>query len=270
MRPLVASWSKPGDVVVIAPYWAEPLARRSFGDALMPLRDVARPDTTRYAEALEVSTLGSRSPELAGWKVLRETKQDPFVLRAVANPAPSVITYDFTDHVDPAFAEARIEHNAVVADCPYNPTAPVEGGGLGGPPIYPAARFMCPGQPAHVFVGVTIIDDEQAHPRRCIWSHPPGGDVEMVTRFRDVPLGTKLHGHTGMGWLIERDRAVPRFTIRIVVGSDEVGQVVHEPGDFWKSFEIPVGAAARGKAHVEFRVSAPGAGTHVCFAADSR
>jgi len=270
VRPLVASWWKPESVVVIAPYWAEPLARHGFGDAIMPLRDVARPDATRYAEAIEVSTLGSRSPELAQWKVLREAKQGRFVVRAVVNPSPPVVTYDFTDQVDPAFADARIDHRSGAADCPFHASATAEGGGLGGPPIYPAARFICPGQPAHVSVGVTIIDDEQAHPRRCIWSHPPGDEVELVTRFRNVSLGTMLHGHTGMGWLIERDQAVSRFTIRVTVAGEEVGKVVHQPGDFWKAFEIPLGLAAHRVADVEFRVSAPGGGTHVCFAVDSR
>src|ERR1700760_4552103 len=54
-----------GDVVVIAPEWADPAARRVMGDDLMPLRDVARPDVTRYEHAVEVSIVGGRAPELA-------------------------------------------------------------------------------------------------------------------------------------------------------------------------------------------------------------
>jgi hypothetical protein len=92
-----------------------------------------------------------------------------------------------------------------------------------------------------------------------------------VTRFRQVPLGSKIRGHVGMGWIIERDLAVPAFTVKLVVGGEEVGTVVHETGDFWKAFEIPLGPrVAQGTADVEFRVSAPGGGTHVCFEADSR
>jgi hypothetical protein len=147
----------------------------------------------------------------------------------------------------------------------------MESGGLGGAPVYPTARFACVGEGNHVFVGLTLVEDEQQHPRRCIWSHPPGSDAELVTRFREAPLGTKIRGHVGMGWLIERDLAVPSFTVKVVVGGEEVGKVLHEPGDFWKSFEVPLGpAVAHGTADVEFRVSAPGGGTHVCFEADSR
>src|SRR4051794_6255769 len=61
VRPLVASWHHPGDVVVISPFWAEPMARLKFGDAMMPLREVARPDITRYARALEVSIVGGHA-----------------------------------------------------------------------------------------------------------------------------------------------------------------------------------------------------------------
>jgi hypothetical protein len=270
LRPLVASWYKAGAAVVVAPYWAEPMARLAFGDELMPVRDVARPDVTRYAETVEVSILGSRAPELEGWKMVREERKGRFTVRAMQNPAPSDITFDFTDHIEPSAAAVRVDKKTGTVDCAFNPNAAMESGGLGGPPVYPSARFACPGEATHVFVGVTIIDDEQSHPRRCVWSHPPGNHDELVTRFREVPLGTKIHGHAGAGWLIERDRAVPPFLIKVTVSGAEVGRVVHEPGDGWKPFEIALGGASRQTADVEFRVSAPLGGTHVCFEADSR
>ncbi len=269
VRPLVASWYKPGDVVVVAPYWAEPMARWKFGEQLMPLADVARPDPTRYAEAIEVSAMGKRSPELEGWRLVRETKQGPFTVRALANPAPSSIRYVFVDHVTPESMEANIEKGATKTPCAFTTTATIEGGGLGGPPIYPATRFACAGQPSHVFVGVTIIDDQYQHPRRCIWAHPPG-EGELVARFHRVPLGSLLHGHAGMGWIPDRDRTTPPFTIRVLAGTTEVGQVVHQPGEFWKPFDLALGSLAGSSADVEFRVSAEQGGTHVCFEADSR
>jgi hypothetical protein len=270
VRPLVASRYQAGSVVVIAPYWAEPMARLAFGDELMPLRDVARPDATRYPQAIEVSILGSRAPELTGWQVVREERQGKFVVRAVQNPAPPNVTFDFTDHIDPSFAAVRVEKKTGSTECPFTPTAQMESGGLGGPPVYPTARFACPGEPNHVFVGVTIVEDEKQHPRRCVWSHPPGNDNELVTRFRDVPLGNVIRGHAGMAWIIERDGTVLPFTVRVTVAGEEVGSVVHAPGDFWKPFEFPLGSARERTADVEFRVSAPLGGTHVCFEADSR
>ena len=174
----------------------------------MPTRDVARPDATSYREALEVATLGSRSPELAGWKVVRETKHGSFTLRELSNPASPAVTYDFVDHIDAESADVRIVQGASEVTCSFTKSAAVESGGLGGTPTYPAARFTCPGQPSHVFVGVTIIEDDKFRPRRCIWSHPPAAG-EMVTRFKNVPLGTELRGHTGMRWVIVRDGVNP-------------------------------------------------------------
>jgi hypothetical protein len=270
IRPLVASWYQPGNVVVVAPYWAEPMARWKLGDTLMPPRDVARPDATRYAAAIEVSAIGARSPELATWKVTREEKHGRFTVRALANPSPPTVTYDFGDHIAPDTVDVRTERGGVRTACPYTTTAPLEGGGLGGPPIYPAARFVCPGEPSHVFVGTTFIDDEQNRPRRCVWAHPPAGESEIVARFHAVPLGNVIHGHAGMGWLTERDENVPTFTIRVVVGAVEIGRFVHRAGDFWKEFDLPLGAASRTAADVEFHVTAPPGGTHACFEADSR
>ncbi len=271
LRPVVASFYQAGEAVVVAPHWAEPMARLAFGDELMPLRDVARPDVSRYRRVLEVSTLGARAPELQGWKSAREERRGKFTVRVLENPSPVDVTFDFTDHIEPSVAAVRVEKTPGAVDCVFNASAGVESGGLGGAPVFPAARFVCPGEPTHVFVGVTIIDDEKARPRRCIWSHPPGSAAELVTRFGAVPLGAKIHGHAGLGWLIERDRTTPPFTIKVVVAGQEVGQVVHTSGDFWKLFELTLpDAVANHTADVEFRVSAPGAGTQVCFEADSR
>ncbi len=66
--PAVRETKREGDLLVVSPGWADPAARRALGDALMPLRDEARPDATRYAHALELSILGEHAHELAGWR----------------------------------------------------------------------------------------------------------------------------------------------------------------------------------------------------------
>jgi hypothetical protein len=272
VRPLVASWYRPGELVVIAPYWAEPMARWSFGDDLMRTRDVARADATGYREALEVATLGSRSPELDGWSVVRTAKQGKFTVRELTNPAKPDVTYDFTDHIDPSSAEVGIVpssgNNTIV--CPFTATASVESGGLGGPPTFPANRFACPGQPTYVFVGVTIVEDEPWHPRRCVWSHPPPAGSEIVTTFKNVPLGDRIYGHSGMRWIIERDLATAPFVIRVTVNGEEIGRAEHSDGDSWKLFEMPLGGWAHKQADVAFHVSSKGGGSGACFAADTR
>ena len=103
----VKAMKQPGDLLVIAPPWADPAARKAFGDELMPLRDVARPDVTRYAHALEVSILGQRGEELQGWREEGREEHGKFTLRRLENPAPARVLYDFVDHARPPEADVR-------------------------------------------------------------------------------------------------------------------------------------------------------------------
>lgn len=266
--PAVREIKHVGDLVVIAPGWADPAARRALGDELMPLRDVARPDLTRYAHALELSILGERAAELRPFRELDRREVGPFLLRRLENPAPVRVLYDFTDHVRPPFADAR----STEADlpCTWNPHAQIAAGGLGGHPTFPPERFECPGG---VFfnVGVTVIADEELRPRRCIWSHP-FAKGELVTRFHKVPLGAVIRGHGGLYWLVERERRGAPVTLTVRVDGDTLGSYVHRDGDGWTLFEMPTGAhAGAPEAEVEFAVSTTNyRDRHFCFEADTR
>lgn len=271
-KPVVERAWHPGEPVVVAPYWAEPIARWKLGDALMPVREVARPDTTRYARAVEVSAMGARSPELAGWRVEREAKAGRLTVRTLVNPSPAHVTFDFTDGARPPFAEATVVRPGREQACTWTEVAPVETQGIFGPPAFPAQRFRCDGESSATFVGVTVIDDEHEHPRRCIWSSPPSAGGELVTKYANVPLGSVVRGHLGIDWIAERDRAGATMTVRVVVDGDEIGKVTHDDGEGWKAFELPLGAHAHAAAAtVEFHASAANApNRHLCFEADSR
>lgn len=268
LRAPVLAARKEGDLVVIAPPWAEPLARQALGDDLMPMRDVARPDVTRYASAIEVSILGERSAELDGWIEQSRKEHGKFVLRELRNPAPAHVVFDFVDHVRPPFADVRGTEPETA--CPWNPRAKAVSGGLGGHPTFPTERFECP---AGVFfnVGVTVIADQDFGPRRCIWSHPLARG-ELVTRFRDVPLGSSIRGHGGMYWIVERNLTGAPVTLTVRVDKEVIGQYTHEDGDGWSAFEFPLGThAGKTAAEVEFAVTTTNyLHRHFCFEADSR
>jgi hypothetical protein len=257
-----------GDLLVVVPSWADPAARRALGDELMPLRDVARPDVTRYAHAVELSILGERAEELRGFREIERRSVGKFLLRRLANPSPATVVYDFVDHLDPAAADVRGTDPPVT--CAWNPRASVAAGGLGGHPTFGPQRFECPGG-VYFNVGVTVIADEEFRPRRCIWSHPFARG-EIVTRFRDVPLGQVIRGHGGMYWIIEREKKGAPVTLTVRVDGDTVGSFVHEDGDGFSAFEIPLGKhAGAAKATVELAVSSPSYhNRHFCFEADTR
>jgi hypothetical protein len=264
----VRAEKREGDLLVVAPAWADPAARRGLGDDLMPVRDEARPDVTRYAHALELSILGEHDPELAGWREESARREGKFLLRRLENPSPAHVVYDFVDHARPPSADVR--GTDPPAACTWNPRAQIIAGGLGGHPTFPAERFECPGGP-YFNVGVTVIADEEFRPRRCLWSHPLARG-EIVTRFHDVPLGRTIRGHGGMYWIIEREKRGAPVTLTVRVDGDTVGTTVHRDGDGWAAFSFDLGAHAGARAaEVEFAVSSPNnLHRHFCFEADTR
>jgi hypothetical protein len=268
IRDVVRAEKRPGELVVIAPRWADPVARRAFGDELMPMKDEARPDESRYAGALEISILGERSGELSDFREESRRTEGKFLLRHVVNPKPAHVVFDFVDGARPPIADVRGTDPPMT--CSWNPHAPVEAGGFGAHPTFPAERFACPSG-VFFFVGPTIIADQDFRPRRCLWSHPPARG-EMVTRFHGVPLGTSIHGHGGMHWMTERNLTGAPITLTVRVDGDPIGSISHVDGDGWKAFDLPLGShAGATSADVEFAVTTTNyRDRHFCFEADTR
>jgi hypothetical protein len=266
--PRLTLLRKESDLVVIAPQWAEPAARMVLGDKVMPVRDVARPDESRYATVMEISILGQRSKYTKGWPETQRESVGKFEVRRLQNPGFRPVIYDFVDHLNGADA-AAVVHDAQDQPCTWSERAQLFAGGLGGAPTFPAARFVCPA-PMHVFAGVTVVEDQDYLPRRCIMMHAPDkGYVEA--RYRDVPLGSEIRGHSGMRMIIERELAGAPIVLEVYVDGQKVGQDVHDDGQFWKAWRIELGSWAGKRGEVAFRVSSPReAQRQMCWEADTR
>lgn len=258
----------PSAPVVVAPRWAEPLARQALGDERMPLAHVARPDTHRFERAVEVSILGQRAPELGGWVEKSRLERGKFVYRLLENPRFRPVITDFVERARPPGAEVFLSEPR--DPCRWNAHARPMSGGLGGNPTFAPERFECAGGP-FFNVGVTVIADEEFVARRCLWSHPPRVG-EIVTRFGDVALGATIEGHSGMYWMIERERRGAPVKLTVRVDGEVIGAVLHLDGDGWAPFELALGAHAhKPHAAVEFGVSSPNyQHRHFCFEATSR
>jgi hypothetical protein len=266
VRATIAETRRHGELVVVAPEWAEPNARHAFGDALMPLSDVARADESARPRAIEVSILGASAPELSDWKIVSEKISGKFRIRVLQNPAPAVVAYDFVDHV--ADAEVSDVRAGATTPCPWDASARKSAGGLHGDPAFPGKRHQCAGADSH-FVGVTVIEDKEWRGRRCLWASPSGGTLSI--RYHDVTLGHVLRGYGATPWWVERELRGPPIELSVFVGGVPAGKVVHRAGESWKRFELPVPVGAGSHADVEFRFeSVHGRERQFCFQADTR
>jgi hypothetical protein len=79
-----------GDLIVVAPAWADPVARKWLG-ALVTLDDVARMDAARYARLWEISVRGERAPETQGAKLTWEKTYGAVRVRLYTQEPASVV-----------------------------------------------------------------------------------------------------------------------------------------------------------------------------------
>lgn len=266
VRNELARLRKNRELVVIAPSWAEPLARHAFGDELLPLAQVARPDSSGFSRAIEVSTLGAESAELASWRTLTTIEQGRFSLRVRENPNFSPTRFDFVEAVARGEAQISVRLRGADEPCRFSERARAASGGLHGHVAYPRARFRC-GKGDEVFVGVTVIDDQQYRPRRCILARAPASGSLRI-RFPAVPLASSLRGYAGLSYFIHRDGSTRPVTLRVKLGGREIGDYVHRDETGWHPFEF--GSEPSAAADVEFEVESAAPGRDFCFFADSR
>jgi hypothetical protein len=267
LSPRIERLKRPGEPLLIAPEWAQPLARQAFGDAAFPLSELARPDLLGYRRVLEVSALGARTEETRGWRQLSEEDSGRFTLRILENPTPRSAKYHFVDHVHPPHLSVAVVVNGEATVCPFTDQARVSSGGLHGQVTFPRARFRCPGGDAF-FVGVTSIDDQEYRPRRCIWARPPESGA-LRLRFSNVPVGRSLRGFAGLSYFLHRDGVGKPITLRARIGEHVVGEYTHRDEWGFRGFEFAT-AGVSAASDVEFEITAEGGmARDFCFLAES-
>lgn len=115
---VVRAERRPGDLIVAAPAWADPILRVHLGD-LIPPEMAGRMDDRRFPRVWEISQRGARSPEGQRGEVRVERAFGRLRLRLIERPAPAV-TYDFVARwADARLADprpARLERKIVEVD----------------------------------------------------------------------------------------------------------------------------------------------------------
>lgn len=260
---------QPGDLVVVAPTWADPLLREHLGDVIS-LEDAGRSDLAQYRRLWALSIRGHRPAEAPPSAPELDEQIGPVrVLRW--DLAPGGVLYDFTEHV----REARVSmvQGENEAPCPLRTEGRARGGGLGAGPITPAERHVCDPRRPWLWVGATVQDDLDLMPRYCIYQHPAGREPIRAT-FDDVPLGDELVLYGDIYYEHERDRAHGPVNVAVFVDGEQVGRMVHRDGDGWKRMVASTqreGQPRRARGEVRIEVSADDANLRtLCWAATTR
>lgn len=241
-----------GDLVVVSPRWAEPLARQAFGDTLLPLVDVGRPDVSGYARAVEVSLFGERASELSQFREVASETFGKFEIRSLENPSQEPVLYSFTDHVRPNELFPVEWNGEAERSCPFTDQAPSSGGGLGGHNAYPRERFRCSGGEPF-FVGVTVMDDQNYRPRRCVYAHPPINST-LHLRFPRVPVGRKIKGYAGESFLIARDATSSGVELAVFVDGREIARHGFKSSEGFAPFDFALPPPSAQTMEVTFQI----------------
>lgn len=227
----VRAQHRPGDLIVFAPGWVDPVGRLHLGD-LIPLEMAGRQDADRYGVIWELAVRGARAPETAG---LRPGWQRGFAGVSVRR-----------------FERTPVE---VVADL-----VEVAAAGPG--------RLRVGGQVAR---GPQVVLAEVGFtPRRCVQVVPaPGREIEVT--FPAVTLGRELVGGVGLADVFTRRDVRTPIELVVRVGEQEVARARAGVDDGWVRWrgattpgtaDVTVVARALGGARARDRL--------VCFAAEAR
>jgi hypothetical protein len=242
LAPTEADWAaaarevragfQPGDLIVAAPAWADPIMRVHLGD-LVPLPVATRFDDARFGRVWEVSQRGARAPEATRGDVALERRFGALTVRRVERPAATV-TYDFQDR----FADAHVSRRMLGqpdAVCPWE-----------------VDRFQCPNI-GYNFVRLQTVEVAQKLHRAMLAQPVAGGEV--VIEFPVVPLGKELVVGTGLHDTWARKAANGPVDLRVVVAGTPQAAVRTTNESGWLVTRIDTAAHAGRTVAVQFVIS---------------
>jgi hypothetical protein len=262
LAPALLKLKPPGVPVVVAPAWAEPLLRQAAPEAF-PLTELARADDRAFAAFLEVSLLGQAAPELRDFPIRQTHQVGAFRISLRENPAPEPTRFDFVSAVERGEVEVFTQLGDQRLPCEAVQKARPETGGLHGHVTYPERRHECGGGR---FVGVTLIDDQEFRPRRCIMAQAPDSG-STVLRFGAVPASSRLVGYVGASHFLERDAANPQLELSVTEGGRALVSRWTNGASGWTRFEAT--RVATGAVEVQLRRLERPSGDF-CFSLEAR
>ncbi len=228
---------KPGELVVFAPFWTDPLGRVAIGPDLARFEIAGRADVGRWPRALEMSIHGARNEETASWRVTSEEVVQGVTLRVLENPKPETVRDDTLARVIKGDFAAR----TAIATAPNAPESeeactPVSDRGSAGQfygnAMVPPHRLACA---RGTFAGMGVFAvGERFEERTCIYAPPlPGAKLRVV--FPNFHFGSTLRGYQAISMY---DRGTAPVTVTLRSDNEELGRYVIRTDEGWKRFEV--------------------------------
>jgi hypothetical protein len=239
---------RPGDLIVAAPAWADPIMRVQLGD-LIPPEVAGRMDDDRFARVWEVSQRGARAPATAGGTATSDERLGRLRVRLVEKPA-EVVTYDFVAR----WSDARVSLR--------------NSGGVVIPCTLAGDRIACP-PPGGVSLRHQLVEVDQ-HLREALLTEPVAR-AAVVIEFPAVPLGRALVIATGLHDTWMRKAARGTVAARVTVGDQATTLPITDDDSGWTRTRIDTAARAGQTAPVRLEItSANPYDRFFAFAAEAR
>jgi len=225
---------RPGDLIVAAPAWADPILRVYLGD-LIPAEVAGRMDDERFERVWEISQRGATSEAAAGGTVAEKSRFGALTVRRVQRPAAAV-RYDFVARWTDAHASRRGAGGASV-DCPRLND-----------------RLQCP-DVAYNTVRRQLVEVDTR--LRMALLAPPVTQGTVVIEYPHVPLGRSLVVATGLHNVWLRKEASGPVDLRVVIDGVFDGTFTTRNDDGWALHRIDTTARAGQVAAVRFEIMSP-------------
>ena len=242
---------RPGDLIVAAPAWADPILRVHLGD-LIPAEVAGRLDDERFGRVWEIAQRGAHADAAKRGQVTRARRVGPLTVKLVER-VPEIVHYDFVARWTDAQVSRRDGAGNVMACRSIGD------------------RVQCP-DISYNFVRRQIVEvDTQL--RQALLAQPvPGATV--VVEWTAAPLGRSLVVAAGLHNVWMRKEARGPVDLRVTVGTGP-GAVqttfTTRNDDGWNRVRIDTSPFRGRPAPVRFEITSPAPyARHFAFAAEAR
>jgi len=239
---------RPGDLIVAAPAWADPVMRMHLGD-LISIPIAGRMDGARFSRVWEIDQRGARAPETRDGRVVLERRHGALTLRQVER-AGAAVSYDFLARFNDAHV-SRVDASGAALPCPWQ-----------------GDRFQCP------LIGFNYVRRQlvevDTHLRWALLAQPVD-HARTVVEYPAVVLGREIAIATGLSNVWMRKAAKGPVELTVTIDGKPALHVTTHNESGWLISHVDTAARAGQTAVVRFEVSSPAPySRYFGFAAEAR